>query len=104
MRLLKLLLAGAAIGVILVAFRDSENETWLLPVGPMGGGGGLGGGGIADIDTEPVLGYDGMDQDTLLDWLDGANLDPATLERMHRYELANRGREPVLAAIEDRLE
>ena len=99
MRLLKMLLAGAAIGVILTAFRDFENETWLIPVLP-GEGGGEGG---IDDEPEPVLGFDGMDQDTLLDWLDDADLDADTLSRMHRYELAGRGREPVLSAIEDRM-
>ncbi len=99
MRLLKMVLAGAALGVIVTAFRDFENETWLIPVRS---GDGEDEGGIED-EPEPVLGYDGMDQDTLLDWLDGANLDADTLSRMHRYELAGRGREPVLSAIEDRL-
>jgi hypothetical protein len=98
MRLLKMLLAGAAIGVIVTAFRDFENETWLIPVRP----GGAGGMDLED-EPEPVLGYDGMDQDTLLDWLADAAVDADTLERMHRYELAGRGREPVLSAIEDRL-
>ena len=100
MRLLKMLLAGAAVGVILTAFRDFEKETWLIPTGS--GGGPLD--DDLDDEEEPVLGYDGMDVDTLLDWLDDAELDPDTLERMHRYELARRGREPVLSAIEDRLE
>lgn len=95
MRLLKVLLAGAAVGVIVAAFRDFENRTWLVPAGAAGSDEAGG--------TEPVLGYDGMDQDTLLDWLGEADLDDATLERMHRYELANHGREPVLSAIEDQL-
>ena len=102
MQLLKFLLAGAAIGVILTAFRDFDNETWLVPVRP-GGGAGTADDELDD-DEEPVLGYDGMDVDTLLEWMDDADLDPETLERMHRYELARRGREPVLSAIEDRLE
>lgn len=98
MRLLKILLAGAAIGVIVTAFRDFENQAWLAPAGA--GPGGYGG----DEEMEPVLGYDGMDEDTLLDWLSEADTDARTLERMHRYELAHLGREPVLSAIEDRLE
>lgn len=98
MRLLKILLASAAVGVIVAAFRDFENQAWLAPARA-----GAGTDEPAD-DTEPVLGFDGMDQDTLLDWLADADLDETTLERMHRYELANRGREPVLSAIEDRLE
>ena len=99
MRLLKILLAGAAVGVIVTAFRDFENESWLLPTRSGGSRGPI---DLGD-EPEPVLGYDGMDQDTLLDWLSGAEMDVETLERMHRYELAGRGREPVLSAIEDRL-
>lgn len=96
MNFFKLLLAGAAVGVILVAFRDSENRTWLLPASP----GGADGDGES---TEPVLGYDGMDAETLLDWLGDAQLDRETLLRMHRYEERNRAREAVLAAISDLL-
>ena len=29
----KALLAGAALGVILIAFRDAENQRWLMPAG-----------------------------------------------------------------------
>jgi len=51
-----------------------------------------------------VLGYDGMDRDTLLDWLRDADLDRSTLLRIQAYEGANLGREPVLDAIEDMLD
>lgn len=95
MRLIKVVLAGAAIGVILAAFRDFENRRWLAV--PYRGGGAPGAAGEA----EPVLGYDGMDQDTLIEWLGDADLDRATLQRMRRYEQVNMGREPVLAAISD---
>lgn len=98
MNLFKVLLAGAAVGVIVTAFRDFENETWLLPSGPLGRRG-----LIDDELPEPVLGYDGMDQETLIDWLGDARLDKGTLTRMRRYELAGRGREPVIAAIDDLL-
>jgi hypothetical protein len=50
-----------------------------------------------------VLGYDGMDRDTVVDWLREASLDEATLLRMERYEKAHHNREPVLDAITDQL-
>ena len=95
MNILKLLLASAAIGVVLVAFRDFDNQRWLVPAGA--------GGTAVDDEEEPVLGYDGMDEDTLLDWMDGADLDDETLARMRSYERAHLCREPVLRAIDDRL-
>lgn len=52
---------------------------------------------------EPILGYDGMDQETLLEWLDEAELDDATLHDIRDYESTYQRREPVLAAIEDLL-
>lgn len=96
MNALKLLAAGAAAGMILIAFRDLEEGRWLAPArsAPTN---------RLDDETEPVLGYDGMDQETLLDWLDDADLDRATLRRMQRYEAAHRARRPVLDAIEDYL-
>jgi hypothetical protein len=99
MNAFKWLLAAAAVGVVLVAFRDLENQQWLAPALPNRGGG-------VDLDeeeVEPVLGYDGMDADTILEWLSEAELDRVTLTRMRRYEQAHRGREPVLAAIADLL-
>ncbi|MGH7458582.1 MAG: hypothetical protein ACREKN_05760 [Longimicrobiaceae bacterium] len=54
--------------------------------------------------SEPVLGYDGMDRDTLIDWLSRARLDPATLHRVRGYERAHRNRLAVLEAVEDLLE
>jgi hypothetical protein len=51
--------------------------------------------------AEPVLGYDGMDRDTLIDWLERADLDEDTLERIRRYEQANRNRGMVLQAIDE---
>lgn len=96
MNLLKMLVAGAAAGVILVAFRDFENQRWMLPTT-------RGDEGLLDDEEEPVLGYDGMDQETLIDWLGNAGLDRSSLLRARRYETANRRREPVLAAIGDLL-
>ena len=96
MKILKLLVAGVAVGIILAAFRDSERHTWLIPLGHDEES-------ADDLEAEPVLGYDGMDVDSLLEWMDSAGLDEGTLRRMRRYEEANLGRETVLTAIEGRL-
>ena len=97
MNLLKLLVAGVAIGVIVIAFRDSDQERWIAP--PLR----LTGEGEDEEEAEPVLGYDGMDVDTLVDWMDSAAPDRSTLERMRDYESAHLAREGVLAAITERL-
>lgn len=98
MNLLKLLIGGAALGTILVAFRDFENRRWLLP------GQAVRPATESELETEePVLGYDGMDRDTLTDWLGSADLDRDTLRRVQRYERANLARGPVLGTIEDLL-
>ena len=85
MRLLKVLLGAAAVGAVAFAFRDSVRERWLRPGGDDDEGGVLIAGG-----EEPVLGYDGMDRDTLL--------------RIRAYESANLSREPVLDAVDDLLD
>jgi hypothetical protein len=98
MNALKLLAAGAALGIILTAFRDEEGEGWIVPgrdlLRELGGDGN---------DREPILGYDGMDDDTIQDWLEGSDADRSTLLRMLTYEAGHRGRQPVLAAIVDQL-
>lgn len=91
-----LLLAGFVLGIIAVAFRDFERGEWLSPPLP-------GRTDAPEEDEEPVLGYDGMDQETILDWLDEAGLDAETIERIIGYEEANLRREPVLAALGDLL-
>lgn len=101
MNLLKLVVGGAAVAVIVAAFRDLENERWLSPAG-------LGdrfGGSVREEDEEmePILGYDGMDQETVIEWLAEAGLDRSTLDVMHRYEERHLARAPVLAAIGDLL-
>lgn len=96
MKKLKWLLAGVVIGVIAVAFRDLDRGEWLSPqlprkrepVGP----------------EEPVLGYDGMDQETVLDWLASANLDASALDHILRYEAANLNRGPVIELLEELLD
>lgn len=93
MNFLKLLAASAAVAVIVIAFRDGEGG-WLAPAGLE----------AIDVDEEePILGYDGMDTDALLDWLSDAGLDPYTLRRMREYERSHLGRETILVAIEERL-
>lgn len=93
MNLIKLLLGGMAIAAIAAAFRDFQTGGWLGPALPRG----------PEVDTyeEPVLGYDGMDQETAIDWLGDARLDRTTLQRIRAYEQANRNRAPVVAALED---
>jgi hypothetical protein len=101
-QILKLLVGVAAVGVVVAAFRDSSRQRWLRPALP--GGDDDEGGEFSFDGQEPVLGYDGMDRDTLLDWLRDADLDRSTLLRIQAYEGANLGREPVLDAIEDMLD
>ena len=60
--------------------------------------------GIEPGGEEPVLGYDGMDRDTLIDWLSEADLDHESLTRIREYETANRGRESVLEAVANLLD
>jgi hypothetical protein len=99
MNLLRLLLGGAAVATILVAFRDFDNDTWLLPGGraatapPEG-----------EEDEEPILGYDGMDRDTLIQWIRDARLDEDTLIRIHEYEATHQRRDRVMQAVSDLLE
>jgi hypothetical protein len=105
MRALKVLIGAAAGAAIVLALRDYRNGGWLKPA-PFGGGHD---GGLLleddeeDLLEEPVLGYDGMDRDTLVDWLDDADLDERTLLRIRRYEQETDGREPVLDKIDDLL-
>ena len=95
MKTLKWLLAGIVVGVIGVAFRDMENREWLRPALPERA--------REPGVEEPVLGYDGMDQETVIDWLFTAQLDAESLDRINRYEEVNLGREPVLEVLEELL-
>ena len=95
MNLLKLLVAGAAIGVIVIAFRDFDQGRWIAPP--------LGAGGEDQDEAEPILGYDGMDVDAILDWFDQTGPDRATLVRMRDYETHHLAREAVIEAIGERL-
>src|SRR5436305_2037447 len=106
MNVFKVLLGAAAAGTIVLAFRDFDTGGWLQPALP--GGEALRGDLLleeeeAELAEEPVLGYDGMDRDTLVAWLDDADLDEATLLRIRRYEQAGPDREPVLDKIDDLL-
>lgn len=102
-RLLKVLVGAAAVGVVVAAFRDSGRGRWLRPALPGRGEDDDGDLLIADGE-EPVLGYDGMDRDTLLDWLGDAELDRDTLLRIRAYESVNLARAPVLDAVDDLLD
>jgi hypothetical protein len=101
---IKWLVGAAAVGVIVAAFWDFENARWLAPAGLEDRLGGPGAAGEADeLEPEPVLGYDGMDQDTLIDWLGNMQLDRDLLLRVRRYEATHRNRETVLTALTDML-
>jgi hypothetical protein len=97
MNFFKLLAAGTAAGIIMTAFRNDHGQ-WIVP------GRGLSApSGAVDREREPVLGYDGLDDEALQDWLDTAVTDRAQLLRMIRYEAGHRGRQPVLSALVDQL-
>ncbi len=93
MNIFKLLLGGAAAAVILHAFRDETTGGWLPPGGPTAP--------RFPADEEPVLGYDGMDRDMVIEWLRDSNFDQETLFRVHEYEATHQRREAVLEAIAD---
>jgi|GEM_PF-6149663 len=54
--------------------------------------------------AEPVLGYDGMDLQTVVPWLESANLDRATLLRIRTYETRNQARDAVLDTLDSLLD
>ena len=82
----------------------SENERWLVPAGAGSGAGTRGPAGAEEeVEEEPLLGYDGMDEETLLAWISDARLDRRTLTRIRRYEEENLGREAVIEAVEELL-
>ncbi len=119
----KLALGAAAVGVIAFAFRGALRGGSLVAALDEGQGrdlrSGAGSGGFrgtdgsrdshgaigeySDADEEPVLGYDGMDRDSLVDWLRDASLDEETLLHIERYERSKENREPVLDAVGDLL-
>ncbi len=89
------LASGTVLGTLTVAVRRRMRQA---STGPEEVGGAL------EEEREPILGYDGMDADSLIDWLEDAELDRATLRRVRDYERRHAGREDVLAAIEDLLD
>jgi len=93
MKTLQWMLAGVAVGLIIAAVRELRYRS-LASAALVS---------IAD-GPEPVLGYDGMDQEAILEWLPYAELDADLLEEIGRYEVATRAREPVLDLIDDLLE
>jgi hypothetical protein len=114
MSLLKVLV-GAAAGVsVVLAFRDGRQGRWLRPALPWDTGQGAGGAATAGEEEygeedfipgeeEPVLGYDGMDRDTLNGWLRSADLDADTLRAIRTYEASHLARQPVLDTVDELL-
>jgi hypothetical protein len=101
---IKLLLGAAAVGLIVYVVREAmgrRSAVAALSAGDDGDEDGIG--EYRNDDEEPTLGYDGMDRDTLVEWLQDANLDESTLLRIERYERANANREPVLDTVGDLL-
>ncbi|CAN5843759.1 hypothetical protein BH23GEM3_BH23GEM3_15770 [soil metagenome] len=97
MRLLKIILAAVTLGAIYLVLRGLQQPAAGRPPAPPRPQ------PPEDDDAEPVLGYDGMDMDTLIPWLESADLDKATLRRIRRYEVSHHARETVLATIDDLL-
>lgn len=103
MNWLKGLLGAAAVGTIVLAFRDGDRGAWLRPALP--GEAEYGGDTLVEDegrvdDEEPVLGYDGMDRDTLMDWLRAADLDTGTLRNVRLYEATHQNRAVVLDTVD----
>ena len=90
MRALRLLVGLGLVGGAVVALRQVIARAGAAPARP---------GAVEPGGEEPVLGYDGMDRDTLIDWLSDADLDREALLRVRAYEEANRARESVLEAV-----
>jgi hypothetical protein len=118
----KFALGAAAVGVIALALRGrlggraeaedaGEGRDLRFGAGSRGFRGADAGRGAAtgaigeyaDTDEEPVLGYDGMDRDSLIEWLHDSALDEETLLHIERYERSKENREPVLDAVGDLL-
>ena len=100
---LKGVLGVAAVGAIVFAFRDNQRREWLRPAIPGRDDDGdllLDDEGRGD-DEEPVLGYDGMDRDTLMDWLREADLDSNTLRHVRLYEATHQKRQVVLDTVDE---
>lgn len=52
---------------------------------------------------EPILGYDGMDLDTVLGWIEDVDPEPNRLRALLAYERTHRDREAVVKECRDRL-
>lgn len=55
-------------------------------------------------DHEPVLGYDGLVTDDVLDWIRDADPEPDQLRAILDYEGTHLEREPVLRELRERLD
>jgi hypothetical protein len=97
-RLIKLLLAAATVsGLVYLALRQREVAAGTaLARNRMDEP-------LPEREPEPVLGYDGMDLQTVTEWLERAELDELSLRSIRAYEQRHRARETVLGVIDEKL-
>jgi len=93
------MLAGLLAGLLLSTVRRMDRRELHIDEEAGDDRGGVGPG----VSEEPILGYDGMDQETILEWVEEAGLDEESVERILEYEEATRRRQPVLDALHDLL-
>lgn len=60
--------------------------------------------GEATPGAEPMLGYDGLATEDILDWIRDADPDLEQLRAIHDYEAAHRERAPVLRECQERID
>lgn len=103
---LKLLLGAVAAAALVAAFRDTEGGRWLRPSLPVRGGRDAWDDDEEEDDDEgyddvpePILGYDGMDRDTLVAHLRRSGLDEDTLRDVYDYERERENRTLVLETV-----
>ncbi len=53
--------------------------------------------------AEPILGYDGLETDDVLAWIDEADPEPHQLRRILQYERTHRDRTPIIDECSNRL-
>ncbi|CAN5350479.1 hypothetical protein BH20GEM2_BH20GEM2_06360 [soil metagenome] len=104
-RLMIGLASGTVLGVLTLAMRRWQGDTQAFDSQPLALPAPTRTPDIAPRheDEEPILGYDGMDAETLIDWLERADLDTIALRRVRGYETRHRDRQDVLQVVDDLL-